>query len=201
MLPQRPDEAKQKFERAIEHAAQALSEGREAVQNLRSTTVDTRDLAAALTTLTEEFAATASSGVAARPAFNVAVEGTPRDLHPVLRDDIYRIAAEALRNAVRHAQARHIEVRLRYEEKQLQLRVRDDGSGIEPKSLENRKPGHFGLPGMRERAELIGGRLEVWSQTGVGTEVDMKLPSYAAYSSPGGRSRLQAFRERLSTPL
>ena len=120
-----------------------------------------------------------------RPIVNVAVEGAARDLHPVLRDDIYRIAAEALRNAFRHAQARYIEVRLRYEEKQLQLRVRDDGNGIDPKDLDHRKPGHFGLPGMRERADLIGARLEVWSQVGVGTEVDLKMPSYAAYSSPG----------------
>jgi signal transduction histidine kinase len=189
MLPDRPDEAKQKFESAIDQAAQALTEGRDAVQNLRSTGVDTTDLAVAITTLTEELLAADINGVDLRPVVNIAVEGTPRDLHPVLRDDISRIAAEALRNAFRHAQARHIEVRIRYDEKQLQLRVRDDGMGIDPKDLEDRKPRHFGLPGMRERADLIGARLEVWSQIGIGTEVDLKVPGHAAYSAPAARSR------------
>jgi signal transduction histidine kinase len=189
MLPDRPDEAKQKFERAIDQAVHALTEGRDAVQNLRLTGVDTTDLAAAFTALTEELAAADTNRVDARPVVNVAVEGTPRDLHPVVQVDIYRITGEALRNAFRHARARHIEVEIRYEEKQLHLRVRDDGRGIDLKDFEDRKPGHFGLPGMRERADLIGGRLEVRSQIGIGTEVDLKVPGYAAYSTPGARSR------------
>jgi signal transduction histidine kinase len=92
---------------------------------------------------------------------NVAVEGAPRNLHPILRDDIFRIAGEALRNAFRHSRARHIEVAIRYDTAELQLRVRDDGDGIDPKMLDEPKEGHFGLPGMRERAGVIGGRLYV----------------------------------------
>ena len=194
MLPDRPEEAKQKFEHLIDQAAQALIEGRDAVHDLRSTGVDTTDLTIAITTLTEELSAADSDGVDARPVVNVAVEGAPRDLHPILRDDIYRIAAEALRNAFRHAQARHIEVEIRYDEEQLRLCVRDDGNGINPKDCQDRKLGHFGLPGMRERADLIGGRLEVWTQICVGTEVELKVPADAAYSGKrtGTRRRPRA---------
>ena len=67
--------------------------------------------------------------------FHVEVEGTPRDLHPILRDEIYRIAGEAMRNAFKHAQARRIEVEIRYDERQFRLRVRDDGKGIDAKLL------------------------------------------------------------------
>jgi signal transduction histidine kinase/ligand-binding sensor domain-containing protein len=200
MLPDRPGEARQKFESAIDQAAQALTEGRDAVQNLRLAGVDTTDLAVAITTLSEELSAADTDGIDAKPVVNVAVSGTPRDLHAVLRDDIYRIAGEALRNAFRHSHARHIEVEVRYDEKQLQLRVRDDGNGIDVKVLEERKAGHFGLPGMRERAELIGGHLDVWSQAGIGTEVDLKVPGYAAYAAPRSRSRVWPFAGRIGPP-
>jgi signal transduction histidine kinase/ligand-binding sensor domain-containing protein len=198
MLPDRPVEAKEKFDAAIDQAAQAITEGRDAVQNLRSTVVEANDLAFAITTLGEELVAADMS--LAKPTVNVAVEGTPRDLHPIIRDDLYRIAGEALRNAYRHAQARHIEVELRYDERQLQLRVRDDGRGIDPAVLEQRKEGHFGLPGIRERADLIGGHLDVWSQAGIGTEVDLKVPAHAAYATPRSRSRIWPFAGRMGTP-
>jgi signal transduction histidine kinase len=120
---------------------------------------------------------------------NVSVEGTPRNLHPILRDDIYRIAGEALRNAFRHSSARHIEVEIRYDAAQLQVRVRDDGKGIDPQMLDEPRDGHFGLPGMRERAGLIGGRLEVWSKPGLGTEVELTIPGAAVYATPRARSR------------
>ena len=100
-----------------------------------------------------------------------------RTLHPVLRDEIYRIAGEALRNAFRHAQARRIEVEIRYGERQFRLRVRDDGKGIDPEVLnEQGRAGHWGLPGMRERAERIGGSLEIWSELDSGTEVELSIP-------------------------
>src|SRR5262249_11088850 len=106
MLPERPAEAKERFESAIDQAAQALTEGRDAVQNLRSFTV-TNDLADAISTLGEELADAEVNGSKTNPTVvNVVVQGTPRNLHPILRDDIYRIAGEALRNAFRHARAR-----------------------------------------------------------------------------------------------
>jgi len=108
LLPQHPVEAKHRLEGAIDQAAQAITEGREAVQGLRSSTVVTNDLALAIQTLGEELAAKQTPQNP--PVFKVAVEGTTRDLNPILRDDVYRIAGEALRNAFYHAQARRIEV-------------------------------------------------------------------------------------------
>jgi signal transduction histidine kinase len=128
-----------------------------------------------------------------RTECSVEVEGTPRDLHPILRDEVYRIAGEALRNAFHHARARRVEVAIGYGERQFRLRVRDNGKGIDPEVLDKQaRAGHFGLPGMRERAELIGGSLEIWSQGQSGTEVGLTIPAAIAYAgtSAGRRSRL-----------
>ena len=112
------------------------------------------------------------------------VEGEPRDLHPILRDEIYRIAAEALRNAFRHAAARQVEVEIRYNDQQFRLRIRDDGKGIDPVFLSGQGPeGHYGLPGMRERGLLIGGKLVIWSEVGAGTEVELIVPASSAYTT------------------
>ena len=102
------------------------------MQGLRESTVQGNDLALAISTLGEELAADPTSH---RSAFRVAVEGEPRDLHPILRDEIYKIAAEALRNAFRHGKARQVEVEIRYDNEQFRLRVRDDGKGIDPALL------------------------------------------------------------------
>jgi len=186
MLPERPAEAKQSFESAIDRAAQAITEGRDAIQNLRVSTVVTNDLAIAISTLGDELAASGINGNGT--VVNVAVQGTSRDLHPILRDDIYRIAGEALRNAFHHAHARRIEVEITYDDRQLRLRVRDDGKGFNAPPPANER-GHFGLPGMRERAELVGGRLDVWSEVGAGTEIDLMIPAAKAYAAAGGRRR------------
>jgi len=181
LLPDRPVEAKEKLDTAIEQAADAITEGRDAVQGLRASTVQSNDLALAISTLGEELAADPNNH---RSAFRVAVEGAPRDLHPILRDEIYRIAAEALRNAFRHAQARQVEVEIRYDDEQFRLRVRDDGKGIDPAILSRQdSEGHYGLHGMRERATLIGGKLTVWSEVEAGTEVELRVPASAAYAS------------------
>jgi signal transduction histidine kinase len=116
--------------------------------------------------------------------FEVEVEGVPRNLHPILRDEVYRVAAEALRNAFRHAHAQRIEVEILYGEKWLRLRVRDDGKGIDPKLLSgDGRAGHYGLHGMRERARLAGGKLAVWSKLDSGTEVDLSIPASTAYAT------------------
>jgi signal transduction histidine kinase len=114
----------------------------------------------------------------------VAAEGEARNLHPILRDEIYRIAGEALRNAFRHAHAHKVEVEIRYDDEQFRLRVRDDGRGIDPAVLSHQgSEGHFGLRGMRERATLIGGKLTVWSEVEAGTEVELRVPAGLAYAS------------------
>ena len=193
-LPDHPVEAKQRLEHAIDQAARAVTEGRDAVQDLRATAADPHDLAEAITALGEDLAAAEVEYDHTPVAVAVAVTGTPRALHPIMRDEVYRIAGEALRNAFRHARARRIEVEIQYDVGQFHVRVRDDGQGIDPAVFTAPRAGHFGLSGMRERAELIGGTLEVWSEVGVGTEVDLRIPSGAAYAAPRTRSRFWLVR-------
>jgi signal transduction histidine kinase len=109
---------------------------------------------------------------------SVAVEGQARDLHPMLRDEIYKIAAEALRNAFRHAHAERIEVEMHYDDEQFRLRVRDNGRRIDTAPVASHATaGHFGLRGMTERTALLGGKLAVWSEVDGGTELELRLPA------------------------
>ena len=111
------------------------------------------------------------------------VEGTARELAPLVRDDVHRIASEALRNAFRHAQARRIEVEIRYDRRRLRLRVMDNGKGIDQEALSGGgRPGHFGLAGLHERARLVGGELAIRSKLGSGTEIELIVPASVAYA-------------------
>jgi signal transduction histidine kinase/ligand-binding sensor domain-containing protein len=188
LLPERPTEAKEKLDSAIEQAAGAITEGRDAVQGLRASTVEGNDLARSISTLGEELENDSSNH---RPViFRVAVEGQARDFHPILRDEIYKIAAEALHNAFHHAQAKQVEVEIRYDD-EFRLRVRDDGKGIDEAVLfSHGLEGHYGLRGMRERATLIKGKLAVWSEVNEGTEVELRVPASAAYTTDRKRSWL-----------
>jgi signal transduction histidine kinase len=194
VLPDRPTEAKQALEHAIDEAAQAITEGRDAVHNLRSASGAADDLAVAIGSLGTELTALSPDRTTTPAAIDVSVEGTAHNLYPLVRDEVYRIAGEAVRNAFRHANARRIEVEIRYDERRLRVRVRDDGRGIQPAVLEGDRPGHFGLPGMRERAEVIGGRLNVFSEGGLGTEIELTIPAGAAYVRSRPRSSLFAGR-------
>jgi signal transduction histidine kinase/sugar lactone lactonase YvrE len=181
LLRERSVEAQGELDSTINQVAEAITEGRDAVQGLRESTVQENDLARAISALGDEFVTDAADN---RPQFRVAVEGTTRNLHPILRDEIYRIAAEALRNAFRHAHARKVEVEIHYDDEQFRLRMRDDGKGIDPAVLSHQgSEGHFGLRGMRERATLIGGKLTVWSEVEAGTEVELRVPAGLAYAS------------------
>src|SRR6202034_2277950 len=113
------------------------------------------DLAQAVRALGAELATQDST------AFNLVLEGEARDLNPIVRDEVYRVTLEALRNAFLHARARNIETELTYTESEFRLRVRDDGEGIPDDILKKGRPGHYGLSGMRERAREIGGKMEI----------------------------------------
>lgn len=180
LLPNRPTEAKQKLDEAIQQTANMVTEARDEVQGLRDSAANTSDIGVAICSLGRELANGTSSPPS--PEFQVTVEGSINSLHPLLYDEIHKIATEALRNAFRHAKARKIEVEIRYDLDQFRLRIRDDGRGIDPHKLTNKSnEGHFGLRGMQERAALIGGELVVWSEGNEGTEIDLHVPAAAAY--------------------
>jgi signal transduction histidine kinase/ligand-binding sensor domain-containing protein len=180
LLPDRPADAHDTVERIAEEARTAIIEGRNAVQGLRASTQMTNDLANAIRALGEEFAGSQTGQVC--PGFQVQVEGSSRDLVPLLRDEVYRIGGEALRNAFQHGWATHIDVEIQYDEREFRLRVRDDGKGIDPNVLaQGGRPGHFGLRGMQERATLVGCHLAIWSELARGTTVELSVPASLAY--------------------
>ena len=182
MLPDRPNEAKEQLDVAINQAADAIREGRDAVQALRESTVQSNDLARAIRSLGEELAndTTNHSPV----GFHLSVEGEPRNLHPIVRDEIYKISAEAMRNAFRHAGAKQVAIVIRYDDEQVRLRVRDDGRGVDPEVLSRKaSEGHYGIAGMRERATIIGGKFELRSQLGGGAEIELCVPGSEAYAT------------------
>jgi len=195
MLPGSPDEAKRALEKVLDQGDQALAEARSAVQNLRAATVIPNDLPQALAAVGKELSAAGDT-----PEFRVIIEGKAQSLVPTLRDEVYRFAREALRNAFGHAKAKHIEAELAYGEEQFVLRVRDDGIGIDPRVLDRgSRPGHWGLPGMRERADSLGAKMEVWSESGAGTEVQLTIPAAIAYEEPLKRERFRFFRSKRTT--
>ena len=186
LLVREPEKAREVLAGAVDQAAHAIKEGREAVQGLRMSVGESSDLAAPIARLAKELAAERQG--AAAPSVRVEVQGTVRPLHPIERDEIFRIAAEALRNAVHHSQGTQIEVELRYDSRQFRLRVRDDGHGTDPDLLAQADPaGHFGLRGMRERAALAGGKLTLWSAPNAGMEVELIIPASRVY--PAARRR------------
>jgi signal transduction histidine kinase len=198
ILPASPEEAKKRLVGAIEQGAQAIAEGRNAVQGLRLSTAETNNLPAALRILVKELAANHASQNS--PTVEVQVEGASRDLHPILRDDVFRIAGEALRNAFIHAQASRIEVEIHYGESRLRLRIRDDGKGIGSHIVTDKgRAGHWGLRGMRERAKLVGGDLEVWSKPDSGTEIELTIPASTAYATPSTERRSWLGRKAVKT--
>jgi signal transduction histidine kinase len=188
MLPARPVEARQSLQIAIDRAEEAITEGRDAVQELRGSAQGGNGLVESLTSIGQELAAIHASAENGRSpvAFRVLVEGTRRQLQLGLGEDLQRIAREALANAFHHARANHIELDIRYANRVFWLRVRDDGIGMDPKFLaRGGRERHWGLPGMRERATVIGGRLEIWSELSRGTEVELTLPAIIAYANSG----------------
>ena len=200
MLPERPDAANEALGSAIDRAAAAVAESRHAVQALRGEQDGLDELGESLATLDGEFrTATAAEAQHGHfhTAYRIVLEGTPRRLHPLVRDDLYRIAREAVGNAFRHANAKQVELELQYDDAVFTLRVRDDGVGIDPQVLRSgRRKDHYGLPGMRERATSIGGQFELWSELNSGTEIQVTIPgtiAYARFENPETDAPPQAF--------
>lgn len=194
-LPGRPEEASDALDSALVSADQAIAEGRGAIQQLRSGSSQESNLEQMLLGMGRELAAS-QNGSDSTPSLRVIVEGNRRAKRAMIREEVYRIARELLRNAYRHARAQSIEAELRYDDDAFLLIVRDDGKGIDPKILKDHgRAGHWGLPGMYERAGGIGARLDVWSEAGAGTEVRLTVPGAIAYEKAGDRGRFKLFRK------
>ncbi len=181
--PRRP------LEQALAHAQGVLVEGRDRVRDLRGTGSAT-DFSTALEALAAN--RTAGTGMATR----LIIEGEPRNLDPMVREELQRIAEEAIRNAVHHSGAAAIDIVLAWHRRRLSMSVRDDGCGIADAVLERgERPGHFGLTGMRERATRIGGRLTIAGASGKGTAVSIVVPARTAYRA--GPTERRGFWKRI----
>ena len=199
ILATRPDEARQRLDLALDQAEAAVTDGRNAVHGLRASATTVNDLANGIAAIGLQLTSGESSGP--MPVIDVTVDGTSRDLSPMVRDEAYQIAGEALRNAVKHAGARRVTVTIHYESRQLRLTVHDDGKGIEAETLARQQvEGHFGLPGMRERAAIVKGRLDVRSERGAGTEIELSVPAATAYRASGRASWRSRLRRGASEP-
>lgn len=177
---------------AIVETEKALAEGRNAIQGIRSESRDGDDLAEFLKNASKDFASTAKPGESL-PTFDLIEEGQRRSVSSDVNNEVCRIALELLRNAFRHAQATRIEAEIRYDAQMLRLRIRDNGKGIDPVVLrEGGVAGHWGLKGVRERAERIGAKIEFWSDVGLGTEIQVTVPAGVAYQAESEERLLQS---------
>ncbi len=177
--------AKPLVSRVLTLMGRVIEEGRNAVRGLRSNTRGLHDLEEAFSSIQKEIADQQEVG------FRVIVEGASRPLRTAIRDEVYVIGREALVNAFRHSHGSDIEVELEYAASHLRVLVRDNGCGIDPQIVRSGRDGHWGLSGMRERADRIGARFRVLSGASAGTEVEMSIPGSIAYDSsspkrPGG---------------
>ena len=168
--PDIPASLRNRLDQTCNLVRYSLSEARRAVSDLRSDNLERHELEAELPQIAARMASSATAEA------NVQVVGTPRRLNPMIEKNLLRIFQEALANAVKHAGAHKIDIELRYGPDYLMLSVRDDGSGFDTEKIIPLGVGHYGLTGMRERAERIGGRLTLKSKLGEGTELLVELP-------------------------
>jgi signal transduction histidine kinase/ligand-binding sensor domain-containing protein len=166
------------LDRVLDDSDLVMLQGRQVMLDLRAESSKTMTLADALAAAGGDLETTHSCD------FRVTLTGDQRDLLPLVFEELRRFGQEALTNAFRHSQAKLIEVEITYGRNELSVRVRDDGIGIDAEVLDpGFRRGHWGLPGMRERAAKIGGRMDIWSRSGAGTEIEVRLPAAAAYAA------------------
>ena len=167
--------ARERFGGILDRMDCVLEDGRRAVRGLRSPREYMASLGQALASVPSEMCSPAAVD------FQVVVVGRPRELMPGVSGELYRIGREAIVNAYRHSRARKIETEIEYRATELRVAVRDNGCGIDPHQLQWGRPGHWGLQGMRERAERIGAQLRLLSKVSAGTEVELCVPSRIAF--------------------
>jgi signal transduction histidine kinase len=161
-----PASAAEQIARAQELAAGALNETRNAIAGLRPPVLDDLGLAASLESLARS-----------TPLPNVQVDTVSTALPEHVETAVYRIAQEALQNIMKHAGAAHVQLRLSVAAGAVVLEISDDGIGFDPSDMPERAgPVGYGLPGMQQRAELLGGQLTADSTPGRGTVVRLRVP-------------------------
>jgi signal transduction histidine kinase len=124
---------------------------------------------------------------------DVIVEGRERPLNAATGNDVLQVGRQAITNALQHAHARKIHVLLSYGEQLLQIRVQDNGRGMSEETVNLQRPGHYGIAGMQERAERLGGNISIRSRIGEGTEVNLSVPARLLY-----QDGLAPYRSRLA---
>lgn len=181
LLPARPGDAAAALDEALRRGDETVEMAREAVTDLRTFGAGEPDLEAALRSMLHDIP-TLSREVP--PECAIVVDGAPRPLIPLVRDDVLQVAREAFRNAIQHAKARQVRVEVQWGADRFVLRVRDDGIGLDPAFVAHGRDGHWGMHGMRERTRTVGGSLEIRSD-GNGTLVELGIPAGRAYARPG----------------
>lgn len=174
--------ARHLLEKVLDRADGVLLEGRERVRDLRQDEISANELPDMLAACGEELDQEHSIH------FSLSVIGTQQPLDPTVGHEVYKIGQEALTNAFQHSKSSKIEVEITYDHSHLRLRVRDDGVGMNQDVLLRGRAGHWGIVGMRERAQNIGGQLKIWSQDGAGTEIELAIPAAIAYPLSGQKS-------------
>jgi signal transduction histidine kinase len=167
--------AKQPLARAVSLCKSALDAGRRALNDLRNAPLSAADLLKSFSDLANE------QTNHARTEIDVIVEGRERPLNALTSNDVLQVGRQAIANAFQHARARNIHVLLSYGEEFFRLRIEDNGSGIDERKMNLQSPGHYGMVGMKERAERLGGTISVRSRQGEGTEVDLSVPGSVLY--------------------
>jgi signal transduction histidine kinase/ligand-binding sensor domain-containing protein len=174
--------AKQSLARALRLCKSALDAGRRALNDLRAVSLSAADIVKSFSQLSGEFARGAG------PEVDVIVKGNERPLNAVTGNDVLQVGRQAITNAFQHAHASRIDVLLSYDEQHLRIRVQDNGCGINEKTLNLSRPGHYGIAGMQERAKRLGGNISIRSRVGEGTEVDLNVPAHLVYQESVSRS-------------
>jgi signal transduction histidine kinase len=169
-MPEEPSPARKYLDMARRMARHSLTEARRSVMDLRASVLEGQALGAALESGARMW--TVGSGV----EVEVDADGPQRELPQEVEQHLLRIAQEAVTNAMKHAGATQIGIKLHMEARKLLLRIVDNGRGFEQQDVFSSLGGHFGLIGMRERAERLGGELHLASHPGEGTEVEVMVP-------------------------
>jgi signal transduction histidine kinase/streptogramin lyase len=169
-----------------------IARSRNMVSNLHSTAIAEYSLVELLRHAEAEFRISPS------PLFHLSAEGEPREVHPLIRDEVYRICREALANAFRHSGAEYVTVEVRFLPELLEVEISDDGKGMPPELLEHGRMGHFGLRGMRAHAQRIDATLAIESEPGQGTNVILRVKTQRSFWQNYRKGKLGS-RERISS--